>query len=202
MKLIERSWRDAPFIHIDPDCSHYELEMPLILGPFISLGFHGFGYYRGKTGWIEPKDHEYGVIIRGGAAVHPRVTVDRGSWRHTEIGFNARLNAGSFIGHNVKIGYGLLLGVGSSISGSSTVGDMVEVWSHAYIAQRCEIGDRAIVGARSNVLKGSKIGKDEVWFNHEKPYATFQRMVDEPSQTSHFERVQRRLELRKPRNEG
>ena len=110
--------------------------------------------------------------------MHPRVTIDRGSWRHTEIGFDARLNAGSFIGHNVNIGDGLLLGVGSAISGSSVVGDLVEIWSHAYIAQRCEIGDGAIIGARSNVLKGTKIGKNQVWFNNEKSYATFQRMRD------------------------
>lgn len=196
MKQIERSWRDAPFIHIDQDCLHYELEKPLILGPFISLGFHGFGYYHDDKGWREPKPHEYGLIIRGGAAIHPRVTIDRGSWRHTEIGFHARLNAYSFVGHNVKIGDDLLLGVRSSISGSSTVGDRVQVWSHAYIAQRCEIGDGAIIGASSNVLKGSKIGENEVWFNKEKAYATFQRMVDEFPVTSHFLRTQRRYERR------
>ena len=174
--MIERSWRDAPFIHIDPDCSHYELELPLRLGPFISLGFHGFGYYRGDQGWIETKDHKFGLIIRAGAVLHPRVTVDRGSWRHTRIGVNARLNAGSFIGHNVEIGDGFLLGVGSSISGSSEIGSLVEVWSHAYIAQHCQIGDGSIIGQGANVLKGTEIRKNEVWFGNP---AEFQRMRNE-----------------------
>ncbi len=189
MKQVERSWRDAPFIHIDPDCPYLELEEPLRVGPFVSLGGHGFGYFRSMEGWIESKPHEYGLIIRGGAAIHPRVTIDRGSWRHTEIGFNARINALCFVGHNVKIGDGLLMGVGSAISGSSNVGDRVQLWSKAYVAQRCEVGDGAIIGAYANVLKGSVIGKGEVWFNHEKSYATFQRMVDDIPVSSLFERV-------------
>lgn len=167
MKQIERSWRDAPFIHIDPDCLYFELELPLRLGPFISLGGHGFGYLESESGALSvPKDHVYGLIIRAGAAIHPRVTIDRGSWRHTRIGFDARLNAGSFIGHNVEIGDGFLLGVGSSVSGSSEIGDRVEVWSHAYIAQHCLIGDGSIIGQGSNVLKGTEIGKNEVWFGN------------------------------------
>ena len=175
MKQVERSWREAPFIHIDPDCPYLELEVPLKLGPFISLGGHGFGYYKGERGYIEPKEHSYGVIIRAGAAIHPRVTIDRGSWRHTRIGFDARLNAGSFIGHNVEIGDGFLLGVCSSISGSCEIGDLVEVWSHAYIAQHCHIGDGAIIGQGSNILKGTEIGENELWFGNP---AKRQRMTD------------------------
>lgn len=176
MKQVERSWRDAPFIQIDPDCPYLELEEPLIVGPFVSVGFHGFGYHLGEQGFIEPKDHEFGVIIRGGAALHSRVTVDRGSWRHTEIGLDARINSGGFVGHNVQIGDGFLMGVGSGISGSSVVGDLVQVWSFAYVAQHCEIGDGAIIGANSFVPKGTVIGENEVWFNNEKTVATFQRM--------------------------
>ena len=163
-------------MHIDPDCPYLELELPFGLGPFISLGGQGFGYFRGERGWIDPKDHSFGLIIRAGASIHPCVTIDRGSWRHTRIGFEARLNAGSFIGHNVEIGDGFLLGVNSSISGSCEIGSLVEVWSHAYIAQRCQIGDGSIIGQGANVLKGTEIGKNEVWFGNP---AEFQRMRNE-----------------------
>ena len=175
MKQIERSWRDAPFIHIDPDCSYYELELPLRLGPFISLGFHGFGYKRDSLGWRQSKSHEYGLIIREGAALHSRVTVDRGSWRNTVIGKDARINAGGFVGHNVQIGDGLLLGKGATISGSSEVGDQVVVWNHAFIAQRCTIKDEAIIGAFSNVKKGSIVGEREVWWGDPAGFKRYRR---------------------------
>ena len=76
------------------------------------------------------------------------------------------------------------------------MGDGVQIWSKAYVAQRCEVGDGAIIGANANVLKGSVIGAGELWFNKEKTYATFQRMVSDIPVSSHFERVKRRFEAR------
>ena len=156
--------------------------MPFHLGSGIKVGGLGFGYERIDEGaeidqrWLKVKSHKFGVIIKAGASLHNDVNIDRGSWRDTIIGNNARINSKAFIGHNVQIDRGVLIGVGSAISGSSNIGKGVVIWSKAYIEPRCTIGDGAIVGARSHVRTGTKIGSNEVWWGSP---AKFQRMRQE-----------------------
>ncbi len=174
--LIDEAWRKAPYVWIDPDCPKLILERPDAVGPFASIGGHGFGYHLEEGAFVRPKDHKFGVIIKEGARFHPRVTVDRGSWRDTIIGRNARFNVGSSIGHNCQIGDDCLLNMGATISGSCDIGDSVIIWKHACIEQRVAIGDGAIIGAGSLVRKGSIVRTDEVWWNDPMGVAKFQRM--------------------------
>lgn len=169
---IHRGWMLAKNLYLDQDCPRIILEHPFHVGPGVSIGGRGFGYHR-KGGKIIAKDHKYGVTVKAGASLHPHVTIDRGSHRDTFVGNNAKLNAFSFIGHNVQLGRGVLAGVRASISGSTVVGDGAIIWSHAYVAQHCVIGERAIVGAFSHVLKGTQIGPEEVWYGNP---ATLMRM--------------------------
>lgn len=175
---VHHGWLAAPNLHLDRGCPKLVLEVPFYVGPGVSIGGRGFGYYADSEGGLKPKDHKYGVIVKAGASFHPHVTIDRGSHRDTVIGPNAKLNAFSFIGHNVELGRAVLMGVKSSISGSTVIGDGVKIWSHAYIAQRCKIGDRAIIGAFSNVINGTIIGEEEVWFGNPAKYQRMRRDGD------------------------
>lgn len=149
--MIHETWRKGPFIHIDPECTIFHLEKPLRIGPFASIGFPGFGYY--EDGEWSPKDHLYGLVILEGAALHSHVTINRGSWRDTVIGRNARLNNYAHVGHNVLMGNNVLLGVGAKIAGSVEIGDSVKVWNGAKIKQRLKIGEGAVIGMGAVVLE-------------------------------------------------
>lgn len=149
--MIHEIWRKAPAIQIDPECPTLHLEKPLRIGPFASIGFPGFGYY--EDGIWSPKNHFFGVVVLEGAALHSHVTINRGSWRDTIIGRNARLNNYSHVGHNVKIGDNVLIGVGAKIAGSVEIEDSVKVWNGAMIKQRLKIGEGAVIGMGAVVLK-------------------------------------------------
>ena len=175
-------------VRIDPDCPKLKLEYPFHLGSGINIGGLGFGYKMaegadldlGPHRWLRVKDHKYGVIVKAGASLHNKVNIDRGSWRDTVVGPNARINTGVFIGHNVQIGRGCLINEGVSISGSSNIEDFVVIWKRACIEQHVTLKRGAIVGAFSHVRKGTVIGEYEVWFDDpDKGYAVFQRMRGE-----------------------
>jgi UDP-3-O-[3-hydroxymyristoyl] glucosamine N-acyltransferase len=176
---INSEWEIAHNIYFDPNCPKLYLEVPFHLGSSIKIGGLGFGYERmeGETEldkrWLKLKSHQYGVEVKAGASIHNDVNIDRGSWRDTVIGNNARINSKVFIGHNVQIDRGVLIGVGSAISGSCDIGKGVVVWSKAYVEQRCNIGDGAIIGAKAHVRADSEIGPNEVWWGNP---AKFQRM--------------------------
>jgi len=176
MSRIKKSWNIHPDwikahdFYADEDCPMIVLEHPFHVGPSVRIGGLGFGYDR-RT--LKVKSHKYGVVVKAGASLHSGVVIDRGQNRDTTVGPNARLNALTFVGHDVQIGRALIMGVKSSVSGSTTIGDYVQIWSHAYIEQSCEIGDRAIVGAFSHVRDRTKISEGEVWFGNP---AKFQRM--------------------------
>ena len=178
MALIKKSWDihpawlSAPNLFLDPECPKIHLDQPFHVGPNVSLGGLGFGYYQ-ESGKIKVKPHTYGVVVHAGASIHPHVTIDRGSYRDTVVGPNARLNAYAFIGHNVQLGRDVLMGVKSTVSGSTLVGRGVIIWSHAYVEQHCQIKDGAIIGAFSHVRKGSQVRRNEVWWGNP---AKFQRM--------------------------
>jgi len=167
---IHPDWIKAYDFYADEDCPMICLEQPFHVGPSVRIGGLGFGYDRAT---LKVKSHKYGVIVKAGASLHSGVIIDRGQNRDTIVGSNSRLNALTFLGHDVQTGRALIMGVKASVSGSTTVGDNVQIWSHAYIAQSCKIGDRAIVGAFSNVRPRTKIGEGEVWFGNP---AVFRRM--------------------------
>ena len=171
--MIHDTWHNAPYISIDPECPKLHLEMPLRIGPFASIGFPGFGYEEGEI-WT-PKPHPYGVVILEGAALHSHVTIDRGSWRDTFIGINARLNNYSHIGHNVKMGDNVLVGVGVKIAGSTEIGDNVELWNGAIVASRCKIHEGAIIGTGSLVLRKTEIPTQQVWVGNPAKFLRMRR---------------------------
>lgn len=149
--MIHNLWNEAPAIQIDPECPKLHLLKPLRIGPFASIGFPGFGYKEGET-WI-PKLHPFGVVILEGAALHSHITIDRGSWRDTFIGINARINNYAHIGHNARLGDNVLVGVGVKIAGSTEIGDCVEIWNGAEIKQHLKIGEGAVIGMGAVVLE-------------------------------------------------
>ena len=149
--MIHKDWLKAPFIAIDPECLKLHLEKPLRIGPFASIGFHGFGYY--EDGVWSTKDHLFGVVVLEGTALHSHVTIDRGSWRDTVIGRNVRLNNYSHVGHNVEIGDNVLVGVGAKKAGSVEIGDSVKIWNGAEIKHHLNIGEGAVVGMGAVVIR-------------------------------------------------
>lgn len=150
--MIHKAWLKAPAIQIDPECLRIHLERPLRVGPFASIGFPGFGYkHEGRV--LIPQPHDFGLVILEGASLHSHVTIDRGSWRDTFIGRNARINNYVHVGHNVQIGDNVLVGVGAKIAGSTEVGDSVSIWNGADIKERLKIGEGAVIGMGAVVLK-------------------------------------------------
>jgi len=149
--MIHEDWLKAPSIEIDPECPKLHLEKPLRIGPFVSIGFPGFGYH--DDGVWSPKDHPFGVVVLEGAALHSHVNIHRGSWRDTFIGRNVRLGAKASIGHNARIGNNVLVAISAVILGSVEVGNFAVIWSGAEIKERLKIGEGAVVGMGAVVIR-------------------------------------------------
>ncbi|RYJ02812.1 MAG: hypothetical protein EON47_06310, partial [Acetobacteraceae bacterium] len=69
--------------------------------------------------------------------------IDRGSQGDTVIGPGSRLDNLTQIGHNVTMGRGCIIVALAGISGSSTLGDYVQLAAQAGIAGHLEIGSPA-----------------------------------------------------------
>ena len=131
--------------------------------PGSQIGQDGFGFIPsvGKCD-VKKKPQELKVIIEDEVEIGANSTVDRGSWRNTEVGSHTKIDNLVQIGHNVVIGKNCLIAAQTGIAGSTTIGDRVLIGGQVGIAQHLQIGNDSMIAGKSGVIQSfppfSRIG--------------------------------------------
>src|SRR5215468_3362050 len=154
---------------IGPDCrigahaslSHSLLGARVYVYPGARVGQEGFGFALTKAGFLTVPQLGR-VILEDDVEVGANTTIDRGSTRDTIIGAGSRLDNLVQIGHNVVIGRNCVVVAQTGISGSTEIGDFVQIGGQAGIAGHLRIGRGARIGAQAGVIADVPAGA-AVW---------------------------------------
>lgn len=123
------------------------------------IGGDGFSYKRQEDETLKHGEHEYGVVLGDDVHIGSNCVIDRGSWRDTVIQKGCKLDNLCHISHNVIIEPHSLLCAGVIVGGSTIIGSHCDIWMGAKIFQHIHIGDGAIIGAGSIVMKDVPAGQ-------------------------------------------
>ncbi|HEY3174623.1 MAG TPA: UDP-3-O-(3-hydroxymyristoyl)glucosamine N-acyltransferase [Candidatus Polarisedimenticolia bacterium] len=142
---------DATTIH--PNVTIYDgcvIGSRVIIHAGSVIGSDGFGFAR--EGTRHRKIPQIGnVVVEDDVEIGAGVTVDRGTFGSTVIGRGTKIDNLVQIGHNVAIGEDSILVAQSGISGSTRLGRSVTFAGQSGAVGHIEIGDGAVVGAKSAV---------------------------------------------------
>ena len=116
------------------------------------IGSDGFGYHTNDS-FHHKIPHIKNVIIGENVEIGASCTIDRGSVQNTLVGNYCKLDNQVHLAHNVKIGEGCLIAGGVFVGGSTTIEDFVTVAGKSDIGPHLTIGEKAVIAARSCVLK-------------------------------------------------
>ncbi|WP_158747469.1 UDP-3-O-(3-hydroxymyristoyl)glucosamine N-acyltransferase [Acidisphaera sp. L21] len=165
--------------------SHALIGDRVFLHPGVRIGQEGFSFARTSTGYLTiPQLGK--VIIEDDVEIGANSTVDRGSAQDTVIGAGSRIDNLVQIGHNVRLGRCCVIVAQVGISGSTILGDFVQVGGQAAMAGHLHIGDGAQIGAQAGVIAdvepgaiviGSPAQSRQQFFRQ---VATLKRMTERP----------------------
>lgn len=175
---------------LGPDCrvgagasvSHALLGARVYLYPGCRVGQDGFGFAPGPAGFTTVPQLGR-VLIGDDVEVGANSTIDRGSSQDTVIGAGSRIDNLVQIGHNVRLGRCCVIVAQAGISGSTVLGDFVQLGGQAGLTGHLSVGDGARIGAQAGVMgdvpaKADVVGSPAVparqFF---RDYATLRRMV-------------------------
>lgn len=115
------------------------------------LGAYGFGYKSSQAGHVRTPQLGY-VVIEDEVEIGACVTIDRGTYGSTRVGFGTKIDNQVMIGHNCQIGRHNLLCSQVGIAGSCKTGDFVVLAGQVGLKDHITLGDHAIVGAQAGVM--------------------------------------------------
>lgn len=116
------------------------------------IGAEGLEYAHDDQGrWIEFPDIS-NVIIGDDVDILSNTTIQRGVLRSTVIGDGTKIGNDINIGHEVRIGKHCLIIGGTTISGSTKVGDFTYIAPGSTITSRINIGDHVMIGIGTLIL--------------------------------------------------
>jgi UDP-3-O-[3-hydroxymyristoyl] glucosamine N-acyltransferase len=149
----------AAGVSIGEDCristhvsvSHAIIGDRVFLHPGVRIGQEGFSFARTSAGYLTVPQLGK-VIIGDDVEIGANSTVDRGSAQDTIIGAGSRIDNLVQIGHNVQLGRCCVIVAQVGISGSTILGDFVQVGGQAAMAGHLTIGDGAQIGAQAGVI--------------------------------------------------
>lgn len=164
----------APFAVIGPGCTigrgtsigpHTTAQCALIgdgvtIGAGTIVGERGFGV-TGDAGGLIDIPHLGRVILQDRVSLGANCTVDRGMLDDTVIGEDSKIDNLSQIAHNVRIGRRVVVAAFGGISGSTIVGDGVQMGGRVGIADHRVMGDGSSLAAGSAVMHDVPAG--ETW---------------------------------------
>lgn len=116
------------------------------------LGAYGFGYKSSGAGHQRTPQLGY-VIIEDEVEIGACVTIDRGTFGSTRIGYGTKIDNQVMIGHNCQIGKHNLLCSQVGIAGSCKTGDFVVLAGQVGLKDHITLGDHAVVGAQAGVME-------------------------------------------------
>ena len=125
----------------------------VIIQPNTVIGGDGF-QVRAINGVKKVIPHVGGVWISDDVEIGSNTCIDKGLFGDfTYIGEQTKIDNLVHIAHSVKIGRECLVIAHTQIAGNSTIGDQVRIAPGSLINNRIEIGDHALVGIGSVVIK-------------------------------------------------
>lgn len=131
--------------------SHAVLGMRVALHPGVRVGQDGFGFAPGPDGFTTVPQLGR-VLIGDDVEVGANTTIDRGSASDTVIGAGSRIDNLVQIGHNVRLGRCCVIVAQVGISGSTVLGDFVQLGGQAGLTGHLTIGSGARIGAQAGVM--------------------------------------------------
>ncbi|MGL6074469.1 MAG: UDP-3-O-(3-hydroxymyristoyl)glucosamine N-acyltransferase [Fimbriiglobus sp.] len=138
-----------PHVAIYPGCV---LGHRVIIHANTVIGADGYGYRR--LGGKHVKVPQLGNVILGDdVEVGACSTIDRGTFGPTIIGDGTKIDNLVMIAHNCTIGKHNLLVSQVGIAGSCVTGDDVVMAGQVGVGDHVNIGEKAMLGARSAVIK-------------------------------------------------
>jgi UDP-3-O-[3-hydroxymyristoyl] glucosamine N-acyltransferase len=162
------------------------------------IGSDGFGYVFGEgRHWKFP---QVGTVeIGDDVEIGSNTTIDRGSLGVTGIEADVKIDNLVQIAHNVSIGAHSIVAAQTGISGSSTLGEGVNLAGQVGVGDHCKLEDGAIVGAQGGVPSGKTIRKGQkVWGTPARPlekfkkqYAALSRLPDLIERLKSIEKMKR-----------
>ncbi len=119
------------------------------------IGSDGFGYARGKVGYVKIIHSGY-AELEDNVEIGANVTIDRGAVDFTKIGAGTKIDNLVQVAHNVIIGRNCVIAAQTGIAGSSEIGDNVTIGGQAGITGHISIGNNVIIAAQSGVSSNVK----------------------------------------------
>jgi UDP-3-O-[3-hydroxymyristoyl] glucosamine N-acyltransferase len=98
-------------------------------------------------------------VIEDFVQVGNLVSIAQGTMAPTHIEHHVMIDDHVFIAHNVRVRYGALIIAGAEISGSVDIGAHSWISPQATIRNGLSIGERAVVGIGSVVVKSVQAGE-------------------------------------------
>ncbi len=127
----------------------------------IIIGERGFNPYTREDGTREMLVHYGGVTIKDNVHIGENCCVARGSLDDTVIDSGVKLNTMVHVAHNAYVGKNTAITMPTHISGSVHIGDNCHI-AATTIRNQCSIGDRAVLGLGSVVVKDVPAGETVV----------------------------------------
>ena len=141
--------------------SHAILGQRVYVYPGARIGQDGFGFAITPTGFITVPQLGR-VILEDDVEVGANSTIDRGGAHDTVIGAGTRIDNLVQIGHGARLGRCCVVVAQSGISGSTVVGDFVQIAAQAGLAGHLTIGDRARIGGQAGIMSDVPPGAEVV----------------------------------------
>jgi UDP-3-O-[3-hydroxymyristoyl] glucosamine N-acyltransferase len=167
--------------------SHCVAGRLVVLHPGARIGQEGFGFAVTPEGRFETMPQLGRVLLGDAVEVGANACVDRGSQGDTVLGAGTRLDNLVQIGHNVRTGRACVLVSQVGISGSTVLGDGVQMGGQSGTSGHLTIGDRAQVAAQSGVMSdvgaGEVVGGSPAWPLREtlRAFATLRKLAAKPA---------------------
>ncbi|MHB1546898.1 MAG: UDP-3-O-(3-hydroxymyristoyl)glucosamine N-acyltransferase, partial [bacterium] len=119
------------------------------------VGSDGFGYARGKAGYVKIIHSGY-AELEDNVEIGANVTIDRGAVDFTRIGAGTKIDNLVQVAHNVIIGKNCVIAAQTGIAGSSEIGDNVTMGGQVGIAGHISIKNNVTIAAQSGVSNNVK----------------------------------------------
>jgi UDP-3-O-[3-hydroxymyristoyl] glucosamine N-acyltransferase len=120
------------------------------------LGSDGFGYARGREGYIGFP--QVGTLaIEDDVEIGANTTIDRGALGETRIGRGTKIDNLVHIAHNCQVGRDVIMAAQVGMAGSCVIGDGAMLGGQVGLGERVTIGPGVMLGGQGGVLPGKAL---------------------------------------------
>lgn len=116
-----------------------------------TIGNPGFSFRKSQNQQMTRMPHLGRVFIEDNVDIGSNTIICKGTFKDTYIGKGVKIDAASYIGHNVRIGKNTLI-LGAKLTGNIQIGEECTI-IYTHIANRINIGNRVKTGIGSVVIE-------------------------------------------------